>query len=1108
MNDIYAVPSLPASLRANVTESELSFVVPIDRENHVINPSFELDNYGESYPYNWDSGIYSEEYNTILTQSSMGSVVSENVYRGSKSFRVNMTNTDDYLVYGINQPISVPLASNRDEIDNGVYNIQGALSFYVFAPAVTAISPFSIFNQSAHTSHDIVVNIYANIDANGNPTGEFNIQDVLTSATVSIYVDDGNFFDNDIEPNVIGRRKTPEWQRVVVNFNAKYTEGITTFLRFSIANSSIYSANPQPFVFYLDAVQVEFFDDIFSYETTYLDGDVGQYENIYTNGYSWRGKPHRSISHRTTLATTGGVVFNLQKDFNFNTLSIEGLGLPTPVNTIEPFIFTDGQQFVSSGIDSRKITVSGYVTNGSYLETFRSAGKLQYFLSNQVIGDKNVRRFFFRIPNSCTTASRYVYFNAIVENFTVEPVSENPVIQVSIELNNLDIYFHADNYAYSTSYNLSPEQSLDNYNIILFNTQGGSPVQRYNTEYAELDVNVPQSFFGYESYSLTADNFVNCYLELQNGNILLGGYFNFVTYTINGEATVVECKKIALLKTDGTVIPIRDLNRINDANLYNYYNGVSGPSSRIEAMIQTNDGAIMIAGKFSSVAGRTYDCTNICYLNKIDEDGNIVGNNRDVEGGLIKTSTTGYVKSLVYSRDLNTIYVGGDFSQAVNSNNSKSIQLRNIAIYSINQQYKWSQLHYGANGIVNTLAIQNQSLFIGGAFTALYSDTSTTPYTQTGRAAIYSLNPSIEEANKVKGLASTSTIKKGALGARNSTFNNTVNKIAVSNLGEIIIGGTFTSIDLNENNFPSTALQSIEAKNIVIWNNFSTFKLMGNVKGTSTSVSFNTTEVLDIYAAPYNNDVYVVGKFATIGDLGSSICVARWNTNRWEALNFELHVEEIHSVFVSKNGYGFLSTKSSVNNTLNNKYLPYPIVVENPGLESQFSIELYNPISNNSIADIVSIYNVTTNKSISFNLQIYIDETISIDFTKDVIRPISNIRGRIINSIVGGGTFSNFFLANGKNILYILGGCRDSNGDFIAPITITIRYESIYSTPVLLYESSAQPVQPLIGWEIGLARLGLDTRVMEDITVMYPDITINPFTLDETTMGIDSVVLE
>jgi len=210
MNDIYAVPSLPASLRANVTESELSFVVPIDRENHVINPSFELDNYGESYPYNWDSGIYSEEYNTILTQSSMGSVVSENVYRGSKSFRVNMTNTDDYLVYGINQPISVPLASNRDEIDNGVYNIQGALSFYVFAPAVTAISPFSIFNQSAHTSHDIVVNIYANIDANGNPTGEFNIQDVLTSATVSIYVDDGNFFDNDIEPNVIGRRKTPE----------------------------------------------------------------------------------------------------------------------------------------------------------------------------------------------------------------------------------------------------------------------------------------------------------------------------------------------------------------------------------------------------------------------------------------------------------------------------------------------------------------------------------------------------------------------------------------------------------------------------------------------------------------------------------------------------------------------------------------------------------------------------------------------------------------------------------------------------------------------------------------------------------------------------------
>lgn len=1108
MNDIYAIPSIPASLRANVNESELSFVVPVDRENHVINPSFELDNYGENFPYNWDSGNYYEDENVMISQSSMGSVVSENVFSGAKSFRINMTNTDDYLVYGINQPITVPLSSTREEISNGVYNIKGALSFYVFAPAITRLSNFSIFNQPANSTHEIKVFIYANVDENGNSTGEFNQQTSIVESIANIYVDDGNFFDVDIEPNVIGRRKTPEWQRIVIKFNVKCTETNDTLIRFAIANSPIYAINPQPFVFYLDAVQVEFFDDIYGYETTYIDGDVGKYESIYTDGYSWRGKEHKSISHRSMLATTGGIVFNLQKDFNFNTLSVEGLGLPEPQNTIEPFVISDGQQFVSSGIDSRKVTISGYVSNGTYLETFRSTGKLQYFLSKEVIGDKNVRRFFFRLPNSCTTASRYVYFNAIIENINIAPVSENPVILVSIELNNLDIYFHADNYAYSTSNNLSPSQTLNNYQIILFHALGGSPKLEINTQYAELDVNIPQAFFGYKSYSLNADNYVNCYLELSNGNILLGGYFNFLSYTIDGETTVVECKKIAMLRTDGTVLPIRDLDRIDDESLYNYYNGVSGPSSRIESMIQTNDNAIMIAGKFTSVVGRTYDCQNICFFNKIDEYGNVVGNNKDVEGGLIQTSTTGYVKTLAYNREQNNIYVGGYFSKAVNSNNSKAIQLRNVAVYSINQQYKWSQLHYGANGIVNTLAIYNNQLIIGGEFSAMYSNAFSEIYTQTSKAAIYNLSASISLDKKIQSLAATATIKKGTPSARNSTFNDSVNKIIVSKSGEVIIGGKFTSIDLNENNFPSTSLQNINVKNIVKWESFSTFTLMGDIQPSSNSIEFASTEVNDIYASPYNNDVYIVGTFASVGNLGSSVCVARWNKNRWESLDFEVHAQSIRSVFIGKNGYGMLSVKSSVADKLNFKFLPYPLAIENPGLDVQFSIQLYNPLSNNDIADIVSIYNVTTNKSISFNLQVYVDETITIDFSKEVVRPTSNIRGRIVNSIVGGGTFGNFFLANGKNVLYVLGGVRDSNGDFILPIITTLQYESIYSTPVLLYTTSQQPTQPLIGWEIGLARLGLDTRVMQDITEMYPSSTISPFTLDVTNMGIDSIVLE
>ena len=1125
--DIYAAPKLPGSLRRITTESELNFVLPLARRNHVINPSFEVDEVGETQPYNYESGTYNYATNTFSAITSLGAVTSENVYNGFQSMRINFSDTTTSLVYGRTQPITVPksMISNQYVYGSKVYyHIKGALTFYTFVPSIEKYTPFSKFEQSGGSTHTIDAKVYATVDGTGYPNGSFSTQNIVSSKSIELTVPDATFFPEDVEPNVIGRRKNPFWVRHVVPFLVRYDEYIPCLIRFSITNNAAHSGSN--FIFYLDAVQVEFFEDDFQVHTTYLDGDFGINDVLPSAGYLWDGAPRKSTSYRTNEAHSGGVLYNFQTDFDMSVLNTQGLGLPPQNNQITPFVSSDGQQYVGTGIDSRKISIDGYITGDTQLDTLRKTGQLQFFLSKARTGIGTKRRFYYRIPIGCDSYSDYTFFDAVVDQITVDHIHENPMINIGFELHNIDVYFWGDNYAYQLPNVLRPEKKMQNFEIVMFKVQGGNANSDYKTAIKPFKSKELNSFFGHNTYSLNTNGPVRCWYELASGQIMFGGDFTYLRYVINGKPTEFTCNHLALLNPDGTVIPIRDFN-LKSNPLYNDYNGVTGPGATVYSIVQTKDESIMVGGRFNKALNRTYDCKNIWYIPKLLIDGNVAGENRDVEGGLTainaskdKTSPT-YVKTLLYDNVNDCIFVGGYFSRS----SAKTNALRNLAIYNISKDYKWSAMRFGVNGIVDTMSFYEGKSFIvvGGDFTAAYYTSGTNLYTETKRAFVYDNRYNTAPAERVKSLTqvakATSVVTLPTL---TSVFDYRVRTSVTNSTGSVILGGNFYYIDYNNNALPTSFINRYPMPRVTQWDGFGRFTPMGTGVGSNDDLAIDFAGgqigINDLCTCPYTNDIYAVGNFNQIGDLKQSIGIARWGKNRWEALDFEMEISAAHSVFVSKRGYGFASVSCRTTTAGNrNKYIePAPIVIDNVGLNTQFSLVLTNPFTNYAVAKVLSIYNVTTDKSMSLNMDVAVGETITIDFTRSNVRATSNIRGRVSNSIFGGGTFANFYLAEGKNILKILGGQRASSanknyaGRFVRPLKVKLKYHVRQVTPYMLFESDTIKVdESLVGWELSQSKLGLDTILIGNLQSDYPgyDWGTKGFRLDNADLGIDTVTI-
>ena len=577
-----------------------------------------------------------------------------------------------------------------------------------------------------------------------------------------------------------------------------------------------------------------------------------------------------------------------------------------------------------------------------------------------------------------------------------------------------------------------------------------------------------------------------------------------------------------MLRPDGKILPIRDFAYRNNAKKYKTLNGVTGPNASVFAIAQVNDGSIFVGGRFNQVLGRRNECRNIWVVAAINDSGQVATANKDVEGGLVTNDKSqSYVKTIVYERGSQNVYVGGRFDRAFRSTESSSTQLRNCAIYRLNQSDKWSQLHYGATDAVTTMALYGgRYLLLGGTFEAMYADDNVAAYTQTRRAAIYDAVSSIKPSEKIKSFTQTKPQSVASytkdLPAKNSLINGNgyIDKLlSTANGAGVIVGGFFSKLDMSDNNLPSPLLNYLEVSSIFKWEGYSRFTMMGTGAGLDPDLAktFVAKTVTDMCINPNNDDIYVVGTFTRMGSLGQSISIARWTKNRWEALDFEMQITTAHSVFVSKKGYGFVSVQSEPSRFGNqNKYFePLPIIVENVGIETPFVLEITNPMTNSVDADIISIYNASTDKSMSFNMSVGVGETITIDFTKPNVRPTSNFRNRVANSIVGGGTFANFYLAEGKNVLKILGGLRNpNNGTFVTwrELEVVVRYQARQISPYQIYESEPFTVEEsFVGWELGNSRLGIDTMVIGNLATEYPAIP-QAFILDVDEIGVNTVV--
>ncbi|SDN02252.1 PQQ-dependent sugar dehydrogenase [Kriegella aquimaris] len=194
-----------------------------------------------------------------------------------------------------------------------------------------------------------------------------------------------------------------------------------------------------------------------------------------------------------------------------------------------------------------------------------------------------------------------------------------------------------------------------------------------------------------------------------------------------------------------------------------------------------------------------------------------------------ENGTNGIVESIVV--DENDVYVAGNFSKV------GSLTANNIAQYNINEG--WKTLSTGANGKVTALAIApNGNLYAGGEFTSI--------------GGVSASNVAVWNGSSWASLGSGT--------------NGTVAEIVVDNQNKVYVAGGFESAG------------GKPVKNIALWSNGSWSSLADS--GTGDNGTNNEIRAL---AIDENNLLYVGGNFDVAGGK-SALRIATWNGSSWGTL--------------------------------------------------------------------------------------------------------------------------------------------------------------------------------------------------------------------------------
>jgi hypothetical protein len=420
--------------------------------------------------------------------------------------------------------------------------------------------------------------------------------------------------------------------------------------------------------------------------------------------------------------------------------------------------------------------------------------------------------------------------------------------------------------------------------------------------------------------------------------------------------------------------------------------GVSAGGGEIFDLARGPDGAVYVAGNFSSIDG-VANTGGIARYDPIANTWSAVGTG--------VTSGSPEVDALAFDAAGN-LYAGGAFAQMGGVANTLRIAKWNGST--------WSAMGTGANNTVIDLLVNlSGEIIAGGVFTSMSGVANTAGVAQwngsawsemaggvaAGNVEILALNPNgtVYAGGTFTTIGGTSANRiaswdGSAWSAMGTGANNTVKAIAVSSSGIVYAGGLFTTMG------------GISAARIAQWNGI-TWSVMG---GGSSS------DVLAIAVGP-DGIVWASGNFIST----SSILFSRWNGSTW--VDADIDLTSTPRSIMTDNQDAVIASNYDVYagfNTAATFAHSGAVTVTNPGTT------LFLPLiqigrSGGTDATIISVRNETTGRELFLSYALLDGETLAIDLKNQSV--ISDFFGNRFDAILRNSDFGTFALKRDGNII-------------------------------------------------------------------------------------------
>lgn len=228
-------------------------------------------------------------------------------------------------------------------------------------------------------------------------------------------------------------------------------------------------------------------------------------------------------------------------------------------------------------------------------------------------------------------------------------------------------------------------------------------------------------------------------------------------------------------------------------------------------------------------------------------------------------------------------------------------------------------------------------------------------------------------------------------------MNNRVDCVAVGLDQTVFAGGMFTTAG------------GVTVNYIAQWNGFSWSDLEGGAEDDVDTMSVGPDGLL-----------WVGGEFTYIGDTGTvNTPAAIWNGYVWQQLDFAIPVviTPVHAIYASQFTDPLTGAYDVFYSPQTNDFGDFSgvITVDNEGTATTYPQIVIKPAASGTT--LYYIQNHTTGDKLLFNMDLFKDETLTIDLAEKTIT--SDYRGNALRYLRDGSDFADFGLLPGENIISV-----------------------------------------------------------------------------------------